>query len=419
MAPSRSSSRSTASRKNTDAALSTSSRSSTISSNAGRAIVKRTTQTKASSRKSQAVQAIMSALKAVEGLGDDDQDEVSDSEAEMTGPNIMHRDWTIKPSTAAQTNGVIMELQQRLQDMGTNLQLAQEECTASKEKIDQLRYDNHVLRGDLHSLTASNDYPREEELTAKMHSLYHRIDDWARGLFSPTTKGVMMTKNHSFLWVRRWQPSLPADEDKEYRRFALISMIGIAFVNYQISHAAFGRVHHDKCAAIAAHFKDTPKVGPYKKMILALDTIRRDEDPNYRQAIIDSGVTKLKNSFVKVLDSMTTLNSAQLQMQVKALKRIAVSAIEISEMLYLNPVTYRLLPFLYEINEYDGCEEYDDNLHEDVGPIGRAIQKADPVNMLVFPGLMRDYDERGQKVPYHIDNVLCKVKVLTSAVEKV
>ncbi|KAG8627659.1 hypothetical protein KVT40_005142 [Elsinoe batatas] len=189
MAPSRSSSRSTASTKNTDAALSTSSRSSTISSNAGRAIVKRTTQTKASLRKTKAMQAIMSAFKAVEGLGDDDQDEISESEAEMNGPNIMHRDWTIKPTTAAQTNGVIMELQQRLQDMGTNLQQAQEECTASKEKIDQLRYDNHVLRGDLHSLTASNDYPREEELTAKMQSLYHRIDDWARGLFPATTKG--------------------------------------------------------------------------------------------------------------------------------------------------------------------------------------------------------------------------------------
>lgn len=136
--------------------------------------------------------------------------------------------------------------------------------------------------------------------------------------------------------------------------------------------------------------------GAYKRLLLTMESARQETEPTHREQVREQSIVALKDRIVKYLASLTTIHRNYYQ--VKSLRRIAGTAVDLFELLYFTPATYRLIPFNYTRGQHDQCEIFDTTMHDEIVPSDYQVLDGRPVYGMVFPGLMRQFDETGREV---------------------
>lgn len=209
-------------------------------------------------------------------------------------------------------------------------------------------------------------------------------------------------------------PDFYQHTDKQYCMYALTSMLIIKCVEHHQTWGPFGLLKNSNrnfYAQVAASSKGTLRVrlnrlcadypgvknaGAYKRLLLTMESARQETEPTHREQVREQSIVTLKDRFVKSLDSLTTIHKNSYQ--VKSLRRIASSAVDLFELLNFTPATYRLIPFNHAKDQHDQCKIFDITMHDEIVPSGNQVLDGRPVYGIVFPGLMRQFDETGREV---------------------
>ncbi|KAF4550167.1 Hypothetical protein D9617_18g033580 [Elsinoe fawcettii] len=332
---------------------------------------------------------------------------IQGSEASQVGKDNPHR---IK-----ETEYDISELRQHLDDQGKQL-------LDARRKLKQLREENNSLRADLFQMTRSSTLPSEEQIAAKHQALFDEIEDWVRVMFSEYAKdnGAWSLKEadkrgdaRRRLWIKAFVSDRPAHLDRQQQKCTLMCIVSLILLKcyYAWGPFGFGR-SGEGFAYVANKFKEHRGVAIYKRQLLMAHFLREENEPEYRQTLLGERTKYITEQLLKTIRALTSGTWQQGKAFDRDMKRIAGCAAEFFEMLHFQPNTYRLLPFRYDVTEYDQWEVYDAAMHIQYPRDDQPALNGDKIVVMAFPGLMKMFNERGRETPGGAESVVCRAKVM-------